>query len=71
MAASYDSPLVAGSHVFIAEEDGEVVVFKHSRTQKLISEIVMDDTIEDSPKVTNNALYITTRSRLYAIEAEK
>lgn len=69
-ATSFHSPLVVGSRVLIGNEDGEIVIFKHSRTQELISEIYMEDTIDCSPTVANNVLYIGTRDRLIAIESK-
>ena len=40
-AASWGSPLIAGGHVYIGDEDGEVTIFKLSRERTLVDEIAV------------------------------
>lgn len=70
-AAVWGSPLIVDGKVFIGDEDGDVAIFQHGTTQKLIAEINVADTVYSTPVVANNVLLIVTRSRLFAIEARR
>ena len=67
----WGSPLIAEGHVFIATENGDVVVFKLSRNRKTavpVSTMKMGEPIRSTPIAAGEVLYIATASRLYAIQ---
>ncbi len=69
----WSSPSVIGDKVYIGDEDGEVVVVGTGKALNRLTEsedgIDMEDSVYSIPVAANGVLYITTRSKLYAIEA--
>lgn len=53
----------------VGMEDGEVVIFAHGRTAKVLATIDMGEMIHTSPVAANGTLYIATDRKLYAIGA--
>ena len=75
LAQAWGSPLVTNGTVFQPDDDGDVTLFdkRHRRSMKFgdeINEIWMEDSISVTPVVANGVLFLTTRSRLYAIEKD-
>jgi outer membrane protein assembly factor BamB len=68
LAASWGSPLVVDSKVYIGDEDGDVCIFKSSKEMELIAEINMGNSVYSTPIVANETLYIANRSHLFAIK---
>jgi outer membrane protein assembly factor BamB len=66
-AAIWGSPLVVDGKIYIGDEKGDVAIFKHGRTQQLIGEVNMGGPIYTTPVAANGVLYISTKSKLYAI----
>ncbi|MEX0715446.1 MAG: PQQ-binding-like beta-propeller repeat protein [Planctomycetaceae bacterium] len=69
-AAVWSSPLIADGKVYVGDEDGDVTVFAHSSTLRVIAETNMNNSIYTTPIVANGVLYIANKSKLFAI-AEK
>ncbi len=69
LAACYSTPLIAGGHVYIGDEDGDVAIFKLSAEKQLVAEINMPSSILGAPITTNGVLYVLTRQHLFAIAA--
>ena len=78
-AECWSSPLIVENHVFVCDADGDVNVFRHSsdpivakrnRPEVDMGDINMGDSVNMTPIVANNVLYIATRSALYAIKKE-
>ncbi len=67
LAAVWGSPLVAEGKVYLGDEDGDVVVLQAGKELKKIAEMNMGSSVYSSPVPANGALYIMTRSELYAI----
>lgn len=76
------SPLIVDDRVYVGTQDGEVIIFRISpdpavALPKLTGKdespqaILMDEPCESSPIFADGALYLATRSRLYAIVAAK
>jgi outer membrane protein assembly factor BamB len=61
--------LIADGKIFVGDEDGDIAIFKLSKRRKLLAEISMDDSAAGTPVAAGDALYITTRHKLYAIDA--
>jgi outer membrane protein assembly factor BamB len=70
MATVWGSPLVVDGKVYLGDEDGDVAVFELSAKKKLLAENSMADAVYSAPVVAGNTLFISTRTRLFAIAAE-
>jgi outer membrane protein assembly factor BamB len=66
-AAVWSSPLIVDNKVFVGDEDGDVMIAKHSTKFELIDDINLGAAIYTSPIVSNDTLYIATRKGLFAI----
>jgi outer membrane protein assembly factor BamB len=67
LAEIWGSPLAADGRVYIGNGDGAVFIFQMGKELKKIAEISMNNAIYSTPVAANGALYIMTRSELYAI----
>jgi outer membrane protein assembly factor BamB len=69
-AAVWGSPLVVDGKVYLGDEDGDVVVLKAGDKEEVIAEMNMEAAVYGSPVPANGVLFISSRNRLYAIEAK-
>jgi outer membrane protein assembly factor BamB len=67
LAASWGSPLIAGDHAYIGDEDGDVSIIKLGKELDVAGEINMGSAVYSTPIVANGVLYITSKSYLFAI----
>lgn len=75
LAASWGSALVVEDKVYIGDEDGDVLIFKHGKEEELLSRddsgepgpINMLNSVYSTPVVADNILYIANKSHLFAI----
>ena len=70
LAVSWGSLLIAGDHIYIGDEDGELCVIKVAKDLQVESEIPMGErrrSIYSMPIVANGVLYISNQSYLFAI----
>lgn len=76
------APLIVAGTVYVADEDGDVAVFRLSADPDVamkkaggeyqpIAETYMGNAVYCSPTFANGTLYIATRSKLYAIAEQK
>jgi outer membrane protein assembly factor BamB len=65
--AVWASPYWVDGKVYIGVEDGTAYIFAHGKDKKVIAEIDMGETIQCAPVVANGVLYVTTRSKVYAL----
>lgn len=70
LAPIWASPLVADGKIYLADEDGDVVVFALSRQKKILAENQMDQSVYGTPTAGDRLLYIATRTHLVAIGLE-
>lgn len=68
LAASWASPLIVEDKVYIADEDGDISIFKLAAEKELLGEVNMESATYTTPIVANNVLFIANRNRLFAIE---
>ncbi|MEQ1826368.1 MAG: PQQ-binding-like beta-propeller repeat protein, partial [Pirellula sp.] len=61
------SPVYANGNLFVGNEEGKFFVFQASRTFKLLAENDFSDGFMASPAVSDDSLYLRTRSHLYRI----
>ena len=62
------SPIIINDRVYVADEDGEVAIFKLSKQKELVAEISMSERIYVTPTAADGVLYQCTNSRLFAIK---
>ena len=71
-AAIWGSPYYADGKVYIGDEDGDIAVLKAGKEMELLGpEINMDNAVYTTPVAKNGVLYITNRSKLFAVALEK
>jgi len=77
LANVWAAPLIAGEHVFVADADGDVAIYKLSRDPQVamknghpIAEIIMPSSVYATPVVSKNVLFIANRSELFAIHED-
>src|ERR1700750_1343647 len=80
LAPAGGSPLIVDGKVYIGDEDGDVAIFKHSadpnvamkkvggEMKPFYGEINMGNSVDSTPLVAENGLYIANRTHLFAIE---
>lgn len=71
MSALWGSPYVVDGKVMLGTEDGDVLVFEHGTSEKLIATNHMENSVYTTPVAANGVLYITNRNTLFAIEEKK
>jgi outer membrane protein assembly factor BamB len=67
LAPVWGSPLAADGKIYLADQDGDIAVFKAGKEMKKPAEIDMGDSVCSTPVPANGVLYVMTRSELYAI----
>ena len=66
-AAVWGSPLVADGRVYLADEDGDVVIMAHSREKKVQAEMNMGSAVYGTVVPAHGTLFLNNRSQLFAI----
>jgi outer membrane protein assembly factor BamB len=67
---AWGSAYWADGRVYVGLGDGTLAVFAHGKEKKLLAENDMLEGILSTPAASNGALYITTKSKIYAIGAK-
>ena len=77
-AGSYGSPVIAGEHVYMGDEDGEIAIFKASSDPAVampggnpIAEMLCDRSIYGTMNVKDNVMYIVTQREIIAVGEPK
>ena len=63
------SPVASDGRIYLAGEDGQLLVLRAGRTFDLLTRIDMGETVFATPAIARGALYVRTRGHLYAIAA--
>ncbi|MCD0458076.1 PQQ-binding-like beta-propeller repeat protein [Roseiconus lacunae] len=72
LAQSWGSPLIADGHVYVGDEDGDVAIFQFgSQYNEPMDEINMGSSVYSTPIAANGRIYISTKDKLFAIEASE
>jgi outer membrane protein assembly factor BamB len=66
-ASIWGSPYFVDGKVYLGTEDGEVAIFQTGKGMKLLNKVDMGELIHSTPVVANGAMFITTKTKLYAI----
>jgi outer membrane protein assembly factor BamB len=61
------SPVASDGKVYLAGEDGQLLVLRAGRSFELLTRIDMGETVFATPAISRGTLYVRTRSHLYAI----
>ena len=67
LAAVWGSPFVADGKVYLADEDGDVVVLQHGKEKKVLAEMNMGSAVYATPVPAHGTLFINNRNELYAL----
>jgi len=65
------SPVSAGDHVYITNEEGHTYVIAPGREYKLVGENEVGETVMATPAISDSVLYVRGRKHLFAIGAKK
>ena len=74
LSGVWGSPLAVDGKVFIGNEDGTLTVFKASKDKAEIlatRETVNFSSIYSTPTFANGRMYLSDRTRLYAVDVEE
>ena len=66
-AASWASPLIADNKVYLADEDGDVLILELSAVLNVLSEINLGSACYTTPIVANDTIFICIRNELFAV----
>jgi outer membrane protein assembly factor BamB len=67
LAAVWGTATVIDGHVYIGNEDGDVLITKHSKEKEILGEYNMGGPVYTTPTAANGVLYIATKSTLFAL----
>jgi outer membrane protein assembly factor BamB len=67
LAAVWASPFVADGKVYLADEDGDVVVMQQGKEKKVLAEMNMGSAVYGTPVPANGALILNNRNELYSL----
>ena len=66
----YASPIAAGGRIYVAGENGYVVVLKAGPEVDVLSVNDIVDSVVATPAIADNRLYVRTLHRLYCFEEQ-
>lgn len=69
-AAVWGSPMVADGKVYLADEDGDVVIMAHGKEPEVLAEMNMGSAVYGTVVPAHGTLFLNNRSQLFAIAAE-
>lgn len=64
------SPVASDGRVYLAGEDGQLLVLRAGRSFAVEARVEMGETVFATPAIARGALYVRTRGHLYAIAAK-
>jgi outer membrane protein assembly factor BamB len=67
-ANTWSSPYYVDGKIYMGNDKGRVLVFKHGKKKELLATNQMDGKVCASPVAMNGVLYVMTEAKLYAIE---
>ena len=71
LAGIWGSPMVVDGHVLLGDEDGDLAIYEAGPKLKLVREVTFNSSIYSTPTIVGDVMYVTDRSRLYAISLKK
>ncbi len=71
LAAAWGSPMIAGGHVYIGDEDGDIAIFELKKEpHEPVAEINMNNSVYSTPVYANGVLWIANKDHIFAITEE-
>jgi outer membrane protein assembly factor BamB len=67
LAAVWASPFVVDGKVYLADEDGDVVVLQQGKEKKVLAEMNMGSAVYGTPVPAHGTLFLNNRNELYAL----
>jgi outer membrane protein assembly factor BamB len=67
LAAVWASPLVVDGKVYLADEDGDVLILQHGKEKKVLAEMNMGSAVYGTVVPAHGTLFLNNRSQLFAI----
>ena len=67
----FASPVCGGGRIYVAGENGRIVVLENAPTLKVLAVNEMGDAILASPAISDGALYVRTRSALLKVTGDR
>jgi outer membrane protein assembly factor BamB len=71
LAAVWSSPIIINGRVYLADEDGDVVVLEASKEKKLVAENNMGSSVYATPVPAHGTLFLANRNQLFALAESK
>ena len=70
-ASVWGSPMLVDGKIYVGDEDGEICILKHGKENQVVRSLSMgkNTTVYTTPTAANGVLFITTKSKLYALAA--
>ena len=65
------SPVMAGDHLYVTNEEGHTYVLAPGREYKLLAQNEVGETVMATPAIADGVLYIRARKHLFAVGAKK
>jgi len=65
------SPVVAGDHLYVTNEEGHTYVLAPGREYKLLAQNELGETVMATPAISDGVLYVRARKHLFAIGSKK
>jgi outer membrane protein assembly factor BamB len=63
------SPVASDGKVYLAGEDGQLLVLRAGRAFEVLARIDMGETVFATPAISRGTMYVRTRGHVYAISA--
>ncbi len=67
LAACWVTPLIVGDRVYVADEDGDVTIFRLSAKERLMAGSSVEQCVYGHPISSKNRLYLATNNTLFAV----
>lgn len=64
----YASPVVANSLIYLVDRDGTTIVLKNKQKPEIIATNKLNETVDASPAISGNTIFIRGEKHLFAIE---
>jgi outer membrane protein assembly factor BamB len=67
MSSTYASPVAAGGRVYLADRSGQIVVIQDAASLKVLATNAMDETVDATPAIAGDELFIRGEKHLFCI----
>lgn len=67
-AQIWGSPMAVDGKVLLGDEDGDLAIFEAGKEEKLVREVIFPSSVYSTPTIANGVMFVSDRSRLYAID---